>query len=863
MRSASRPSMLESVTIAVAMLLGFGALCHGFWQQDWSEVVSSLSVNLSRGYVWFLLGSAVTIILVPKVSRIGHAGVTVLLGALIAVFASGVWPLLAALGYFISCWSLGCLALKRYCRGHAVLDEATRVLVGAGLYGTLVGFAAHVQVNYFWVYLLMLAAPVALVREKLSAFLKTCCSILIGPTEKRSQAPLKALSGALMLTYFAFAFLPEIAHDPLAMHLFVPAYIDANHYWNFNPELYVWTLMPMLADWNFTIGYLLAGETCARLVNLGFLILGVCLVRDLVRALGGSRAGGGWAVLLLLSTPLAFLLGSALYVEAFWSAYLIAATGWMLKWVQGDRATSAPAPTLPAAASSSCLPLVGLLLGFSIAAKAVALLYVPICAVLVLARIRRLFSRGSGLLLVKAGVLFLAVGCVPYAVSYIVSGNPVFPFFNAVFESPYYSAVNFENPRFSSEIDWTLLYSMVFSSDGYIQGRLGGAGFQWVTLGLPVLAVLLFRMHRQAILLLAIAVLSLLAVFQFQTQLRYVYPVFLFTGALVGWALSDLRRTRRSLGGCLALVTGVTVAANLAFFGSAAERYFGVPVLEVFSSQGFSDLEERLAPGRQAVNLVNTVNGSRSPVAILATPCAAGLKADAIHANWYNSRFKDRILSARNSKAFIDVLREYGVRYLVYDSGWKANPHRMRRLVAESTDLIGSFGRVGVHAVKDRLFFQRELLASPGSFDGGQWSLRNGVRMLDGGAIAVSLNAPVMQAVAVEAGQTYLNSVTAQCGRGLGDGRVQVNWIDDADQFLQTDIRVFHCRDSWTVESQEVTAPSGAVFAIVYGTSHGDAEIELAEISFRTPIRWSPEISRNRLRLSPDSVQPESGLRER
>ena len=863
MRSAFRPSVLERATIAVAMLLGVAGLCHGFWQQDWSEVASSLSVNRSQGYVWFLLGSTLTIMLVPKVSRIGHAGAAVLLGVLVAVIANGVWPLLAVLGYFISCWSLGFLALRPLCRGRAVLDEVTRVLVGAGLYGTLVGFSAHVQVNYFWVYMLTLAVPVALVREELPTILKTCCSTLIGPTDKRSHAMLKAFTGALMLTYFAFAFLPEIAHDPLAMHLFVPAYVDANHYWNFDPELYVWTLMPMLADWNFTIGYLLAGETGARLVNLGFLILGVCLVRDLARGFGGSRAGTGWAVVLLLSTPLTFLLGSALYVEAFWSAYLIAAISWMLKWSKVDQAATAPVPMPPAVVYSSCLPLVGLLLGFSIAAKAVALLYVPICAVPVLARLRSLFSRDSGMSLVKAGVLFLAVGCVPYAVSYFVSGNPVFPFFNAVFESPHYSAVNFDNSRFSSEVDWTLPYSMVFSSSDFIQGRLGGAGFQWVTLGLPVVAVLLFRLNRQATLLLAIAVLSLLAVFQFQTQLRYVYPVFLLAGALVGWALSDLLRARRWLGGCLALATGVTVAINLAFFGSAAERYFGVPVLEVFDPQGFADLEKRLAPGRQAVNLVNTVNESRTPVAVLAAPYAAGLETDALHANWYNGRFADRILSARNPKAFVDVLRDYGVRYLVYDSGWKANPHRMRRFVAESTDLVGSFGPVGVHAVKARVFYQRELLVSPGSFDGGQWSVRNGVRVLDDGAIAVSLHAPVMQAVAVEAGQTYLNSVTARCGGGLGDGRVQVNWIDDDDRFLQADVRVFHCRDSWMVESQEVTAPSGAAFAIVYGTSHGDGEIEIAEISFRTPVRWSPESSRNRLRPRRASVRPDSGMRER
>ena len=702
MNFALESSVFNRLSIAVATLLGLAILGHGFWQQDWSDVVSSLSASRSVGYVWFLSGCTLTIVLASKISRFGHAGVAALLVALLAMVANGVWPLLAVAGYFMSCWSLGFLALKRFCGGSTLLADATRVLAGAGLYATLAGFAAHVEVNYGWAYLLVLAVPVALARTELAALIKTRFSDLSKPADSRTGALLNACSVALALTYFAFAFLPEVAHDPLAMHLFVPAYVEANQHWNFDPELYVWTLMPMLADWSFTVGYLLAGEAGARLVNLGFLLLGVCLVRDLVRRLGGSRMGAAWAALLLLSTPLAFLLGSALYVEAFWSAYLVAGLSWMFRAAHGEEA-GAPA-TVPPAAASSGLPLAGLLLGFAVAAKAVALVYVPLCALPVLARMQLLFSRESAIAVVQGAALFLAVGCVPYVVSYLISGNPVFPFFNAHFESPYFSPLNFDNPRFRAETDWTLPYSMVFSSEQYIQGRFGGAGFQWVVLGPPVLAILLLRMHRQAILVFAIAVLSLLAVFQFQSQLRYVYPVFLMGSALVGWALSGLRGAHRLLWGSLTLVTGVTVATNLAFFGSAAERYFGVPVLEAFQPQGFANLEAQLVPGRQAVKLANVHNSSRAPVAILAAPVGAGLASDALYANWYNSSFEDRINSARNSKAFVDVLREYGVRYLIYDPGWKENPHRLRRLVAESTDLVGRYGSVGVHEVKPRLF---------------------------------------------------------------------------------------------------------------------------------------------------------------
>ena len=824
--------------VAVAVLLGMAALWHGFSQRDWPDVLMAMSANRSMGYLYFLSGCVLTIVLVAKVFRLRHAAVAVSMGVLIAMFANGAWPVLAIGGYFIACWSLGCLVLQRLCRGDSALDEVTRVLTGTGLFGTLAGLAAHAEVNYAWVYVLMLAAPVPAVRGRLVGILKRGFYTLFERSENRSGALLNGLVGALLLVYFAFAFLPEIAHDPLAMHLYVPTYLEANHRWNFDPELYVWTLMPMLADWNFTIGYVLAGEAGARLVNFGFLFLGACLVRDLVFRVGGGRKGAGWAVLLLLSTPLTFLLGVALYVEAFWSACLVAGLSWLLRW-------SKVAGTDARLASRSSLPVAGLLLGFSVAAKSVALVYLPFCAFPVVLRMRALFSRDMGLSLVKAGLLFLAVGCVPYAVSYLVSGNPVFPFFNEVFASSYYPAENFDNARFRSKIDWTLPYSIVFSSERYIQGRMGGSGFQWVTLGLALPAVLLLRLNWRALLLFVVAVLSLLAVFQFQSQLRYVYPVFLITAALIGWALSDLKRANGAVAGSLSVVVGFTAAVNLAFFGAAAERYFGVPVLETFNPHGFAKLKAQLAPGRQASDLVNLVNSARGPVAILAAPYGAGLESDAIYANWYNGRFKKRIDAATDSKAFVDVLRDYGVRFLIYDSSWKRNPPRMRSIVAESTNLIRAFGSIGVHEVKADLYYQRELLESPGLFDGNRWSVREGARLLSDGAIAVSRNAPVMQAVAVEAGKTYLNTVIARCGSERGDGRTQVNWTDREGRFLRADIVAFRCRDELAMESQEVKAPHRAGFAVVYGTSHGDAEIEIAEISFRSTGAGTPASSRD------------------
>ena len=113
---------------------------------------------------------------------------------------------------------------------------------------------------------------------------RTTVGRLAERVEDQSRPVERSLLGALVLLYLTMAFLPELSHDPLAMHLFAPSHVAANQSWNFDPELYVWTFMPMLADWSYTIGYVLAGEAAAAADQrglypvVGFFRQGICAV---------------------------------------------------------------------------------------------------------------------------------------------------------------------------------------------------------------------------------------------------------------------------------------------------------------------------------------------------------------------------------------------------------------------------------------------------------------------------------------------------------------------------------------------------------------------------------------------------------
>ena len=807
------------------MVAALAVTGYGLAQQEWPAVLPSWRYGATAGYLAFIACSALAIAMARIVLHAGCVASTAVLGAALALVGGGLASLVAVLFFLAASWSLGYLVTRVLCRQFPTADEPLRVLVGAGLWATAVSLSAHFAVNYSWVYAIALALPIVAARKPLAGLVRNIALQALRQRHGRRRLVEKSLLGALVLTYLAFAFLPELAYDPLAIHLFVPGYIEANGAWNFDPGRYVWTLMPMLADWAYTINFLLGGEAAARLVNLVFLLACAHLVRQLVRTLGGSGRGADWGALVLLSTPLTFLLGSALYTEPFWSAYLLAGALVFFRMVEGD------------GNERSQLALAALLLAFSAAAKAVALAILPIVFALLIPRVPALLARGNRLFTFRAAGLFLALASIPYLVAWALSGNPVFPFFNGLFESPLYPAENFSNSAFESEIGWNLPYLLVFAAERYtsgMTGSTGAAGFQWLLLLIPgVLAAGAFR-NGKAATVAGVCVLSLLVVFAFQTFLRYVFPAYLFLGVLIGLALSDCVRRGRTLGGGMVALAALTVGLNILFFGSSSPSYRDVPVLAVFDPERREEIVRRRAPMRRAVELVAELNESRSPVAFLSPPLAAGLTTEALFANWYNSSFERELRSIQDFNNFVGLVQEQGVRYLISHSAWQGQREGLTALVDRAFHKIAGFGPVSVFRLDEALAFPTELLAGPTVFSLPSWRHREGSTVHDDGTLLVTARSPITQAVPVEAGKRYLNRVTARCVDRPAKGRLQVIWRDAAGNPLGREIVAFNCRGRWAVESQEVVAPRGAAHAVVFGSGHTAAPIRISEISFRT-----------------------------
>ena len=599
---------------------------------------------------------------------------------LLALASGAVWPLVVALWFAVAAMLLGRWVLRAF---GANTESWTRdLLIGAGLYGTIVGLLAHFPVNYPGLYGFGLVLPFLLNRKFVIAWISTandCLSRTNGTTHCGTYW-LDVLISVVAIVHFAVALMPEIGHDALAMHLFVPGHLVQRHVWGFDAATYVWAVMPMLGDWLFSIGYMLGGETAARLINVGFIYLLGFLIRDLVIWARGTEVGARWAVLLFLTTPLTFAESSSLFIESVWASFLVAGSLSLFKLItsegrqRGDWIAS------------------GILFGSALATKAVTFTALAVLLIPVTLKIRGLFRRSSSGDIAIATALFGGLGAVPYVTAWILTGNPVFPFFNAVFASPFYLKENFQDERFGQGISWDVIYDATFHTEKFMEALPGAVGFQWLLLLVPaLLSVLAFRLRR-AQLLFAVGCLTIVLAFQFTSYLRYVFPSFAWVAAGIGVAVSAQHCTAFSKR-ALALLGTSVVALNLAFFNSGTN--WGALSIRVLGNPAARETYIRLhIPIRHAVEFVNRLNVNRTPVAVFSLPMTAPLQADALYPNWYNYRFQDAVAGANSPSAIATLLANEGVEFLILDDNWGSV--EARRSIEDATEMVAKFGSISV-----------------------------------------------------------------------------------------------------------------------------------------------------------------------
>lgn len=797
------------------MIFCVGVTFWGLSQMEWSKVHPFISISMFD-YISFLVLGAVVVEGIVKWLKVGRLIAGIMTIFLISILTGTIWSLLVGLWFFSASYVLGLTILSALKIGKANLSGASVFLIGAGVYGTVIGLLAHFPVNYPGVYGVILGLPVMLGWRSLLKAAQMLHEFRFQPAKFKWLDLSIAL---IVFVHFSVALMPELGHDALAMHLSIPSHLFTRHEWGFDVNTYVWAVMPTMGDWIYSITYMLGGETAARIINVGFILTLSWLLRELVLWAGGNALGTRWAVLIFLVTPLTFRETSSLFIESIWASFIVAGTISIFQVISSRNS------------SEKNLPIAGLFLGGALATKAVTFTFIPGLLLLMVMRYRVWVRKNLISTILMSLTLFLAIGAVPYITAWYFTGNPVFPFFNEYFQAPQYPAMNFSAPAiFEKGVSWDTVYRMTFESGKYLESKPGAAGFQWLLLLLPVIVYFLTTRNLKGLALITVGIFAVVLTFHQTAYLRYILPSYAILGAAIGLALSETNSDRNDLLHKIFLVLStVTIALNILFFNSGT--YFGNIALKPLTSKvGRIEYLQHRLPIRNAVSLVNSLNAGNSPVAVFAQPLTAGLLSDALYPSWYNHKFRSLIQGANNANSIADVLQSKGVAYIILDNNWSSEKKRL--IIKEATKEVSVLGSISVRVLKEEYRFNTELLKDTNFVSDKPWHYSRGVKKIESGII-VSRSLPATQIVSVTAGRRYLLSVESTCLNSPSKGRLQVNWLNIKSKIINTNIKVFDCVKFKSLNSMEVTPPSDAVKAVIYAAGHTDELLIFNKVSFR------------------------------
>ena len=800
-----RNPVLSSAGIIALLLLGVLATGYGF---------SALSASDATGtwrwtFRYLFIFAAVTVVIAMIGARIGAtaAGLAVVAG--LSIILGAAVPLIVVSVLAMSAFVLGRLLLR-----NTRMAASDSLLVGIVVMGSALSLLVHFPVNNAGTWGLLFCLPLVLGWR----YLRDVVPQLARTTRpERHSFLLECAIGASLVPLMLVGLMPEIGHDALVYHLFVPAHVAQHQSWHFNAQVYSWAVIPLFVDWLYTASYMFAGEQGARMMNIGGILLMAALVRRLALWAGANRDGANWAVLLLLVMPLTFLESSSLFVESIWSALLLGGTLALLRLL-----------TQPQDARTEIL-LAGVLLGGAIAAKALTFVALPVLALMIVVGGRRWFS--SNLLSVTglALLLMLLIGAAPYATAYVNTGNPVFPFFNAYFKSPLYPIENFSPPAiFERGVSFNTLYRMTFESGRYLEATAGAPGFQWLMLAAPGAAMLVAARQGRALLLMVLGFSWLWLTFAQTAYLRYVFPSFALACAAVAIVLKTAAESGRWASRAAVSAAIAVVVLNLLHLhaGTYYEKIDPKVILNARARQAYI---ESTVPVRAAVDLVNSINRTQAPVVFFSPPLTAGLRADAIYSNWYNPRFQAAVSATKDAAGIGRLLSSENVEYVVLDDAMKGL--EFYPWVLGATTEVAKIGPVSVRRIGEGYRYTEELL-SPLDLETG-WQMSPGSARPAEGGVQVTVAAPAYSVVPVSRGGRYRYTADARCAADPAQGRLQVNWLRADGNLARADIEVFDCKAAETTYAMDVSAPSDAVQAQVYASAHGHVPVIFSRVSFK------------------------------
>jgi hypothetical protein len=607
----------------------------------------------------FSLISALLIFLLGSFFKNNFAQTIILFPILIVFYISGFIPAASVLFLFFSSKVLGhflfnLLGIKKQDPHHSLMH----MIFGLGLYATLISWIIYFPINTPPLYFILLILPIFLFFKNLE------------PTKNFIQRSLSQINSYLieqkiasffiywlLILYLIVSLMPDFGADSLAQHLYIPSYVKSHLQWPFDATKYIWASWPLNADFIYTFLYLTGNseQTIRFGIFCFLLILVFMLIATISKMISRKIALLGAAI--FLSMSITFLEVSTAFVEIFWALYVIALFISLYYFESKN--------------NRGYIYIFSIFSGIAIATKMVSFAFVLAPLLIAASLIYKKYPKEFLRISLFCFSLILLFGAEPYLISFIKTGNPILPLFNNIFKSNLFADSSFlKITPYQYHLNLFSLRDMTFNSGKFIEGTGGAIGFFYFIFFPIATYIILFKNIKYSKFLFFSCLTTVFIVFELQSYLRYIYPLFLLIIFLILSSLNSLKFQSASFYSNTIKFSWVLVAMGVYFLPVCTQTY------KVFSPDILFSLEKRqefiwsFNPIRAAIDDVNKTYGHSDRVGFFCSPLGAGLNATAYYANWYNNNFISSIFSAQSSADVARIFEENKIDVIIFDENF-------------------------------------------------------------------------------------------------------------------------------------------------------------------------------------------------
>lgn len=627
----------------------------------------------STGHIWadsvthHLLGYlAVFLLLVfwgqVFFKAIAHSLISAL-GLLFLVSYSGILEFLSVSLFIVSSYCLGNLLLRWTLPGQANsrIFFLSSFALGAAVLVLFFGALILLGNNRRELYLLYLTLPIL----GYCWFLRTTINPWVDLWKWLPSlvSDINRLSGPKFYGFLfvaiyvtSYCLFPTVTSDEQAVHLAIWSQLEANGKFVIDPSTQIWSVAPNTVALIHAITSLVAGADSKSAMNFYLFILTLGGLFQLLGRIKLNQNDSLAVATLFVSTPIISILLVSVQTDLFLGLTLVGVALAVLS-LNTDRELAALGGIFCGAlALSAKLP------GILIAAPVALLVLVHALR----ARYYKHFSLSDWCKLLGLLAVALLLAIWPYLKAYYYTGNPVFPLFNGVFQSPFARPENFKDLRWFSGANLNSFMGLFYESKSHMEVTNNFVGgFQYFLL-VPVAMLLAFwGKQKQSLAIIGLMLFYLVPIYWSLQYLRYFYAALPLASVLV--AIFFLVKYKSALRKNVALFGIYWLAFANFFFMPGASWLFIISPLSVLDAKSAEAFQQEMMPEVKLNRLVSETKHSPTVLFHYGRPFGATLIGKPIYYANYSYTYFSRMSQWQNSADMLSDLKTWGVDFVYWD----------------------------------------------------------------------------------------------------------------------------------------------------------------------------------------------------